>query len=123
MAGKRVQDVSLGLRIRPRIYRGGDIALGPGKVDLLEAIAATGSITRAAGQLGMSYMRAWTLVKTMNRCFEAPLVLASRGGQHGGRAQLTRNGREVLALYHRLTAESLRASRPFWQRIRRRMKS
>ncbi len=58
------------VQFRLRITSGDDIAVGPGKVDLLEAIASTGSITAAARQLGMSYRRAWLLVDTMNRCFE-----------------------------------------------------
>ena len=62
------------IRFRIRICKGDDIAIGPGKVDLLEAIGATGSITAAAKSLGMSYRRAWLLVDTMNRCFEAPVV-------------------------------------------------
>lgn len=39
-------------------------ALGPGKADLLDAIARTGSISKAAKAMGMSYSRAWTLVDT-----------------------------------------------------------
>ena len=118
----RPKAVRLSLRMRPRIYRGGDIALGPGKVDLLQAIADTGSIRLAARALDMSYMRAWTLVQTMNRSFAKPLVQALRGGRAGGRAQLTAAGREVLVLYQELVAAGERAGQPFWRRIERRMK-
>jgi hypothetical protein len=62
------------IQFRLRIVLGDNIAIGPGKVDLLEAIGATGSITAAARTLGMSYRRAWLLVDTMNRCFAAALV-------------------------------------------------
>ncbi|HXT05127.1 MAG TPA: ModE family transcriptional regulator, partial [Casimicrobiaceae bacterium] len=62
------------IRFRLRIVLGDDIAIGPGKIDLLEAIGANGSITAAARALGMSYRRAWLLVDTMNRCFETPVV-------------------------------------------------
>ena len=68
------------VHFRIRVTRGADIALGPGKVDLLEAIAKTGSITAAARSLGMSYRRAWLLVDTMNRCFRNPVVEAESGG-------------------------------------------
>jgi len=61
-----------------RVLCGDDIALGPGKVDLLALIGETGSIREAAERMGMSYMRAWTLIKTMNACFREPLVVASR---------------------------------------------
>src|SRR5262245_5104536 len=59
---------------RLRVLCGEDVALGPGKVDLLVLIDQTGSIREAAERMGMSYMRAWKLVKTMNACFKEPLV-------------------------------------------------
>jgi molybdate transport system regulatory protein len=105
------------LRLRPRIYCGADIALGPGKIDLLQAIDTTGSIRQAAAQLDMSYMRAWSLVRTMNACFTAPLVHAARGGTQGGRAELTGTGRTVLSLYERIVRESERAAAPSWKRL------
>ena len=61
-------------RPRVRILIGAATALGPGKVDLFEAIAETGSISAAAQAMGMSYRRAWLLVYTMNRCFHGNLV-------------------------------------------------
>ncbi|MGC1818017.1 MAG: LysR family transcriptional regulator, partial [Casimicrobiaceae bacterium] len=72
------------VQFRLRIISGDNIALGPGKVDLLEAIGATGSISAAAKALGMSYRRAWLLVDTMNRCFAQPVVAAETGGARGG---------------------------------------
>ncbi|MDF3072812.1 MAG: LysR family transcriptional regulator [Alphaproteobacteria bacterium] len=87
------------LDLRLRIRVGEDIALGPGKADLLEAIAATGSISSAARTLGMSYRRAWLLVETMNRCFKTPLVQAKTGGKSGGGAEITASGREALRHY------------------------
>ncbi len=53
--------------------------IGPGKADLLAAVAATGSITAAGRSMGMSYKRAWLLVDTMNGCFREPLVIAAKG--------------------------------------------
>src|SRR5688572_30407911 len=61
-----------------RVLFGSAIAIGPGKADLLEAIARTGSISAAGRLLGMSYRRAWLLVDTMNRSFRAPLVGAAK---------------------------------------------
>lgn len=90
---------------------GDDIAVGPGKIDLLRHVKATGSISEAARQLGMSYMRAWSLVRLMNACFREPLVAATRGGNRRGGATITPAGEQVLALYGRLEAESLRATR------------
>ncbi|WP_349371745.1 winged helix-turn-helix domain-containing protein [Salinarimonas sp.] len=92
-----------------RIKLDPDIAVGPGKADLLEGIRDTGSIAAAGRRLGMSYKRAWMLVETMNRCFEAPLVETSRGGREQGGAVLTADGERVLALYRRMQAATERA--------------
>jgi len=97
------------VQFRLRFSRGDDIAVGPGKVDLLEAIEASGSISGAARSLGMSYRRAWLLVDTMNRCFRAPLVEAEAGGRRGGGARLTRLGAEVIERYRRIERDAARA--------------
>jgi molybdate transport system regulatory protein len=108
------------VRPRLRISCGKEIALGPGKIELLEALQKTGSITAAAQQLGMSYMRAWTLIRTMNRCFRKPLVIAVRGGSRGGGgAELTDTGTQVLALYRQMNARCMAAMNPGWERLRR----
>jgi molybdate transport system regulatory protein len=91
-----------------RILFGSAIAIGPGKADLLEAIARTGSISAAGRALGMSYRRAWLLVETMNSCFRTPLVGAAKGGRHGGGARLTAAGEEVLARYRRMEIRARR---------------
>ena len=93
--------------------------MGPGKADLLEAIARTGSIRAAAEELDMSYMRAWTLVRTMNAAFRAPLVEKERGGSAQGGAQLTERGRDVLALYRQMEKKATQAIRAEWARMRR----
>jgi molybdate transport system regulatory protein len=92
-----------------RIYLGSEIAMGPGKADLLEAIAETGSIAAAAKRFGMSYRRAWMLVDTMNRCFREPLVSAGPGGAGGGGAVLTPFGADVVARFRALEARARRA--------------
>src|SRR6185436_8301426 len=97
----------------------GETALGPGRVDLLELIAETGSLRAAAQEMEMSYMRAWTLVKSLNSWFRAPLVAVARGGKTGGGATVTKHGRKVIALYRRMERESQRvASRP-WKDLRK----
>jgi molybdate transport system regulatory protein len=82
-----------------RLLYGTEIAFGPGKAELLEAIEQTGSISAAGRSMDMSYRRAWLLVDTMNRSFREPVVDASRGGRHGGGAHLTPFGKEVLERY------------------------
>lgn len=87
----------------------GSTMLGPGKADLLERIARTGSIAAAGRSMDMSYKRAWTLVEQMNAAFRAPLVERSRGGAKGGGAALTETGRAVLDHYRRLEARAAEA--------------
>ena len=93
-------------RPRLRVLLGSATAMGPGKADLLEAIKAEGSITRAARRMGMSYRRAWLLVEAMNECFRAPLVETARGGRRGGGARVTPLGQEVLERYRAMEAKA-----------------
>lgn len=109
---------SVSLRPRLRVVCGENIALGPGKVDLLALVGETGSIREAADRMGMSYMRAWTLIKTMNACFKKPLVEAVRGGSKHGGATLTETGREALRLYHRMEKDCLIATKQGWTRLK-----
>lgn len=90
------------LKIKVQIYRGDDIAMGPGKADLLEAIEKTGSISAAGRDLGISYRRCWMLVDVMNRCWREQLVASSAGGRSGGGAHVTKTGKTVLAHYRHL---------------------
>lgn len=82
--------------------------IGPGRADLMELIAETGSISEAAKRMGMSYKRAWTLVQTLNEGFGAPLIEAARGGKEQG-ASLTDVGREVLERYRGMQEATRRA--------------
>ena len=97
--------MSLRGNVRLRLMLGEEIALGPGKADLLEAICACGSISAAAKSLDMSYRRAWLLVETMNRCFDTPLVSSAKGGKGGGGAVVTDEGRRLLAAFREMEAE------------------
>lgn len=100
--------------VRPRIRvvsEDGTIVLGPGKADLLDAVSRRGSIRGAATELKMSYMRAWTLIRIMNRAFRSPLVEKIRGGAEKGGARLTDRGARVLAIYQRMESEARRAVR------------
>lgn len=89
---------------RLRVVLAPGVFLGPGKAELLEGIAATGSISAAGRRMGMSYKRAWQLVETLNGYFKAPLVFAAPGGKAGGGATLTPLGVQVLARYQAMMA-------------------
>ena len=90
------------IKFHLRGARRGALALGPGKVALLEAIAQTGSITAAARKLGMSYRRAWVLVDETNRCLIRPAVRTASGGARGGGTTLTPTGDELVRRYRLL---------------------
>ena len=54
--------------------------LGRGRVELLQRIAETGSISKAAKAMKMSYKAAWDAVDATNRAWGKPLVQTSPGG-------------------------------------------
>lgn len=93
------------LKIKAQVRCGEDMAIGPGKADVLEAIDRAGSISGAGRSMGMSYRRTWLLVDSMNRCWLQPLVEASPGGGASKGARLTPMGREVLAAFRALETE------------------
>jgi len=79
--------------------------MGPGKANLLDAIAEHSSISAAGRAMGMSYRRAWLLVDTMNRCWQRPLVATTPGNQKAG-AHLTPLGKQVLSHYRTLQSDA-----------------
>lgn len=76
-----------------------DGRIGPGKIELLEQIAAFGSISAGARQMNMSYKHAWDLVEEMNKLFGKPVVSAQTGGKRGGGAQLTPVGLSIVSRF------------------------
>lgn len=102
------------LSLRIDLDDGGRI--GPGKIALLEAIDAAGSIAAGARRMGMSYKRAWDLVEEMNRICRARVLSTQPGGKHGGGATLTETGTELVRRFRSIeevalacTAEHLKA--------------
>lgn len=90
------------LKIKVQLLCGGEVAMGPGKADLLDGIRAHRSISAAARAMGMSYRRAWQLVDLMNRCWAEPIVETSPGSARGSGARLTAFGTDVLQRYRAL---------------------
>ena len=93
-------------RFRMRVMHGDAIAIGPGKIALLEAIEQTRSITAAAKSIGMSYRRAWILVDAVNSALKRPAVASLVGGERGGGSALTEIGRELVAVYRRIESQA-----------------
>ena len=106
-------------RLSFRIEFGPGRRLGPGKVELLEQIHATGSISAAGRALGMSYRRAWLLVSELNHIFRRPLVVTLAGGRQGGGATLSPEGRDVIKRYRRMEREAGRAMATDLRALRR----
>lgn len=102
---------------RLRIVVRPGLVLGPGKIDLLEAIDRSGSISGAGRELGMSYRRAWLLVSALNEMFGRPVVATSPGGTGGGGAQVTEFGHAVVQAYKRADERSDEAIREEFARI------
>ncbi len=92
------------LKVKVQLMHGDEIAMGPGKAVLLDAIAQTGSISAAGRMLGMSYRRTWMLVDVMNRCWREKLVEAQAGGGTGRGARVTDLGQHVLGAYRAMEA-------------------
>ena len=77
-------------------------ALGPGMVQLLEQVAAHGSIRAAAASMRMSYRKAWLLIQKMQEVFGGPVVTSAIGGSTGGGSQLTQLGVVLLETFRRV---------------------
>ena len=107
------------MRFRLRITAGETIAIGPGKIALIEAIAKTGSITSAAKSLDMSYRRAWMLLDDLNRMLKKPAVDSVKGGEHGGGSQVTEAGLQLITLYREIEAKAAETCRAEVSRLLR----
>src|SRR5271157_3026813 len=116
MAGKSSAKAPV-LKPRLRVTCGKDIALGPGKMELLALLVETGSLNEAARRMNMSYMRAWKLVKTMENCFRQPVVVAERGSKSGGPMKVAGTGRRALAFYQQMKRKESKTVKAAWQRM------
>lgn len=97
-------------RISLRIDLPNGSRLGPGKIDVLEAVQRHRSISAAARDLNMSYRRAWLLIDDMNRAFSAPLVATFPGRSQGAGAELTPFGARLIAVYRAAERRCMKAA-------------
>ena len=79
--------------------------LGKGRMELLIRIGESGSITKAAKDIKMSYKAAWDAIDAMNNLSEFPLVESSKGGKGGGGTTITEYAKELIATYTILQEE------------------
>ncbi len=89
-----------------RVMGGRRPAIGPGKAELVERIAETGSISAAARAMGMSYRRAWQLVEALNAACREPVVITAVGGKRGGGAEVTPFGRSLVRLFRAMESRA-----------------
>ena len=102
------------MKVRFRVHFGDGTTLGPGKIDLLEGIDRSGSLSQAARDMDMSYRRAWVLLESMNTSYQEPVAVTAKGGRGGGGASVTAFGHELIRIYRRFDARlQVRALRAF----------
>jgi molybdate transport system regulatory protein len=97
----------VGLSIRVDLSE--TLAIGPGKIRLLELIDETGSISAAGRAMEMSYRRAWLLLDELNHMFRQPVATTAHGGLSGGGAKLTRFGRQLVDGYRKMETDAEKA--------------
>jgi molybdate transport system substrate-binding protein len=110
------QDWKVGVRIW--IERQGQAVLGAGRAELLAAIDAEHSITKAAKAARMSYRKAWTMIQEVNAAAGEPLVEAAVGGKEGGGAKLTPRGRVAIEIYEAVRRSLTESAADVLQRSR-----
>ena len=113
--------------VRFRIDFAEHSSVGPGKIGLLEAIRAAGSLSQGARNIGMSYRRAWLLVESLKHSFREPVTLACKGGKVGGGMLVTEFGDALIKNYRELERDfatlAKRRLRPIIARVIRQSKS
>ena len=93
------------LKVKTQIIVGEEIAIGPGKAALLEAVERTGSVSAAGRDLGISYRRTRDMIDVLNRHWGGSVIETVKGGQSYGGSTLTVRGRALLAAYRELDGE------------------
>lgn len=88
-----------------RVFTGKDKFFGPGKLELLEHIQSTGSISQAAKKMGMSYKKAWDMINALNQQCTKPIVITQTGGSAGGKAVVTPEGEQLIQAFQVLNAD------------------
>jgi molybdate transport system regulatory protein len=111
------------LTVRFRVDFGRQCSIGIGKIELLEGIARSGSLSQAARQMRMSYRRAWLLLADLNTSFDEPVARASTGGRGGGGVVLTAFGERLIAGYRKMESGLLPLADRYFQDFGKRVKT
>lgn len=93
-----MEEHPLKFHTKVRVYRE-ERGFGPGVARLMRLVEQYGSISAACKEMGLSYSKAWKMVKSTEEDLGFPLMAGTRGGEHGGNTVLTREGKEMLERY------------------------
>ena len=75
------------------------------RIELLIAVKRTGSISKAAKEVPMSYKAAWEAIEAMNNLSTTPIVQRETGGVGGGGTTLTPYGENLIETFEILRNE------------------
>ena len=100
------QPGSAPLEIRSKIWieRRGEVVISEWRVELLEAIEATGSLSRAAQALDIPYRTAWERVKATEGEVGFRLLDSESGGSDGGGSHLTAEALDLCRRFRRVSS-------------------
>jgi molybdate transport system regulatory protein len=82
---------------------------GQGPCELLKQVEKTDSLHEAARQIGMSYNKAWRLIRLMEKRLGFPLLEKQVGGQSGGGSQVTPGAKDLIERYERFETDAMKA--------------
>lgn len=85
--------------VKLRFIENDTFCFGPGVYSLLSFIESEGSVRAASEEMGLSYSKAWRMIKDAESGFGFSLVERRSGGKDGGKAKLSDKGREILSSF------------------------
>jgi len=85
------------------VERDGDVLLSDWRVLLLQTVAETGSLARAAETLGVPYRTAWQKITEVEQRLGIALLETHSGGADGGHSALTPHGKALVERFKRVT--------------------
>jgi molybdate transport system regulatory protein len=80
-------------------------AFGDGPYELLKRVEKTKSLHKAANEMGMSYSKAWGLIRILEKRLDFHLLEKKVGGQSGGGSRVTTQGEDLMNHYERFRRE------------------
>ncbi|MAJ23896.1 MAG: hypothetical protein CMP36_00125 [Rickettsiales bacterium] len=88
--------------IKIKLQVGNNLNIGPGKIALLESIVLNGSISSAAKSMGMSYRKAWKLVKEINNASLNKIITTNTGGKGIRGTKISQEGIKFIKAFRNI---------------------